>query len=61
MDPLERILLLIIGLIFMGGGGVLTKQGFDDAKNVFETLIFGMLIMTMGFLLCIWTFAGPPD
>ncbi|MBK7746425.1 MAG: hypothetical protein IPP57_28130 [Candidatus Obscuribacter sp.] len=54
-------MLFIIGLIFMGGGGVLTKQGFDDAKNVFETLVFGMLVMTMGFMLCIWTFAGPPD
>lgn len=61
MDFLERILLFIIGLVFMGGGGVLTKQGFEDAKNVFETIVFGMLIITMGLLLCIWTFTGPPD
>lgn len=61
MDLLEKILLFIIGLTFVGGGGVLTKQAFDDAKNVFECIIFGMLVASVGVLLCVWTFTGPPD
>lgn len=61
MDLLEKILLFIIGLTFIGGGGVLTKQAFDDAKNVFECIIFSMLVASVGVLLCVWTFTGPPD
>ena len=61
MDPVEKILLLIIGLVFVGGGGILTKQGFEEAKNVFETIIFGVLIAAVGILLCVWAIGGPPD
>ncbi len=61
MDLLEKILLFIIGLTFVGGGGILTKQAFEDAKNVFACIIFGMLVASVGVLLCVWTFTGPPD
>jgi uncharacterized membrane protein YhhN len=61
MDFLERTLLFTIGAIFLGGGAVFTKQAFEDAKNVFESLIFALVVCAVGLLLIIWTFTGPPS
>jgi len=61
LDFLERTLLLIIGLTFMGGGGVLTRQAFDEAKNVFECIVFGMLVATAGVVFVVWAVGGPPQ
>ena len=58
---LESILMFVIGLVCIGGGGILAKQSFEDAKNVFESLIFSMGIVTLGFLLCLWSIIGPPS
>lgn len=60
MDLTERILMFIIGAVFIGGGGVFTFQAFEDAKNVFESLIFSLLVVATGCCLCMWTFTGPP-
>lgn len=60
MDMIERVLMFIIGAVFIGGGGIFTLQAFEDAKNVFEALIFSILIVAVGCCLCVWTFTGPP-
>ncbi|MDX2106409.1 MAG: hypothetical protein SFY67_08405 [Candidatus Melainabacteria bacterium] len=52
--------MFVIGLVCIGGGGILAKQSFEDAKNVFESLIFSMGIVMLGFLLCLWSIIGPP-
>lgn len=53
--------MFVIGAIFLGGGAVFTRQAFEDAKNVFESLIFALMIVAVGLLLIIWTFTGPPN
>ncbi len=45
----------------MGGGGVLTRQAFDEAKNVFECIVFGMLVATAGVVFVVWAVGGPPQ
>lgn len=61
MDFLERTLMFVIGAVFLGGGAVFTRQAFEDAKNVFESLIFALMVCSVGLLLIIWTFTGPPN
>lgn len=53
--------MFVIGAVFLGGGAVFTRQAFEDAKNVFESLIFALMICSVGLLLIIWTFTGPPN
>jgi len=60
MEPIEQILLFIIGAIFVGGGGVFAYQAFEDAKNIFESLIFSFMIVTSGIFFIIWSIGGPP-
>ena len=60
VEPIEKILLFIIGAIFVGGGGVFTYQAFEDAKNVFESLIFSLMIVAAGMCFIIWAIGGPP-
>jgi amino acid transporter len=52
--------MFIVGLVFVGGGAIFTFQAFEDAKNVFETLIFALMGVAVGLTLCVWTFTGPP-
>ncbi|CAN5312237.1 hypothetical protein BH11CYA1_BH11CYA1_23730 [soil metagenome] len=60
MQPIERILLFILGAIFVGGGGVFTVQAFEDAKNVFESLVFSLMIVAAGMCFIMWSINGPP-
>ena len=57
---IERVMMFIVGAVFIGGGGVFARQAFEDAKNVFETLIFSMAGVAVGLALCVWSFTGPP-
>ena len=59
-DLIQRVLMFIVGLVFVGGGAIFTFQAFEDAKNVFETLIFALMGVAVGLTLCVWTFTGPP-
>jgi len=52
--------MFLVGLVFVGGGAIFTRQAFEDAKNVFETLIFALMGVAVGLTLCVWTFTGPP-
>jgi|LNFM01.2.fsa_nt_gb hypothetical protein len=60
MEPIERILLFILGAIFVGGGGIFTVQSFEDAKNVFEALLFSLMLVAAGLCFVIWSIYGPP-
>ncbi len=57
---LESILMFIIGSVFVYGGGTICKQAFEDAKNVLESTIFGILIVAAGLTLVTWSFTGIP-
>ena len=59
-DLIQRVLTFLVGLVFVGGGAIFTRQAFEDAKNVFETLIFALMGVAVGLTLCVWTFTGPP-
>jgi hypothetical protein len=56
----QRVLMFLVGLVFLGGGTIFTFQAFEDAKNVFETLIFSLMGAAVGLTLIVWTFTGPP-
>ena len=60
LSLLERILMFITGSVFVAGGGIFAVQSFEDAKNVFESLIFTMMGVAVGLALCVWSFTGPP-
>ena len=60
LSLLERILMFITGSVFVAGGGIFAVQSFEDAKNVFESLIFSMMGVSVGLALCVWSFTGPP-
>ena len=53
-------MMFLVGLVFLGGGTIFTFQAFEDAKNVFETLIFSLMGAAVGLTLIVWTFTGPP-
>ncbi|MBX3077325.1 hypothetical protein KF707_13315 [Candidatus Obscuribacterales bacterium] len=52
--------MFVMGAIFVYGGAALTYNAFDDAKNVLESCIFGLGIVTVGMTLMVWAFTGPP-
>jgi hypothetical protein len=56
----ESIIMFVMGAIFAYGGACLTYNAFDDAKNVLESCIFGLGIVTVGMTLMVWAFTGPP-
>ncbi len=56
----ESIIMFVMGAIFVYGGGALTYNAFDDAKNVLESCIFGLGIVAVGTTLMVWAFTGPP-
>lgn len=52
--------MFIVGSVFVFGGSVICRDAFEDAKNVLESTIFGLMIVGVGLALCIWAFTGPP-
>jgi len=65
MDPgfliLERILMFIIGAVFLGGGLIFIKQAVEGAKNMIESALFGLLGFMAGVWLIWWAIAGIPE
>lgn len=52
--------MFVVGVVFVFGGSVICKQAFEDAKNVLESTVFGLGIVAVGLLLCVWSIFGPP-
>ena len=61
LTALDRILLLIVGAIFLGGGLYVIRQAINGAKNLIESSLFGLIGVATGLLLCIWAFFGAPE
>lgn len=59
--PMEHLTTLIVALIFIGGGGVLAKNAFDDDQiNMFQAVLFGLMGVVFGmFLLYVGIFGAP--
>ncbi|MBI4533051.1 MAG: hypothetical protein HY711_03815 [Candidatus Melainabacteria bacterium] len=55
----DRLLMFVIGAIFVGAGGVFVK-GALDAKNLIESALFGLLGVGIGLFLCVIAMIGPP-
>jgi hypothetical protein len=58
---IERILMFIVGSVFLGGGLVFVKQSLDDAKNVVESVLFALMGVATGLWLCFWALFGIPE
>lgn len=58
---MERLLTLAIGIIFLGGGAVLAKRGWEDEKNTIEAVAFGLVGVVFGVFLCWVGILGPPE
>ena len=58
---LARIMMLIVGSVFLGGGLVFVKQAFDDAKNVIESVLFALMGVATGLWLIWWALTGIPE
>ena len=63
-DPLslvlERIMMFLVGFVFLGGGLVFFKQAFESTKNALHTMLFGLMGVATGLWLCIWAIVGIP-
>jgi hypothetical protein len=57
---LERILMVLVGVTFIGGGGLIAKSSLE-AKNLIETALFGLFGVGVGIFLVIAGVFGPPD
>lgn len=58
---MDRFMILLVGAIFVGGGGLLAKAAFDkDLKNVIEAVLFGLMGVAFGLFLCYVAIFGPP-
>lgn len=57
---IENILMFIVGAVFLGGGIIMGKEAFDDAKNFIEAVTFGVLCAALGLALCLWSIFGCP-
>jgi hypothetical protein len=57
---IDRILMLAVGLTFLGGGLWISKSALDS-KNLMETAIFGLMVVATGLFLIVSSIAGPPD
>jgi hypothetical protein len=56
-----RIMMFIVGSVFLGGGLLFVKQSLDDSKNVIESVLFALMGVMTGLLLCFWAVAGIPE
>lgn len=59
MEIAEKCLEFIVGIVFVLGGGFISKNALD-AKNMIETALFGLLGVSAGLFLLICVFCGPP-
>lgn len=58
---MEKAVILVVGLIFVGGGAKLARDGWEDQKNTIETVAFGGLGVVFGVLLILVAIFGTPD
>jgi hypothetical protein len=58
---LERVMMFLVGAVFLGGGLVFVKQAFDDAKNALESMLFALMGVATGVWLCLWAIFGIPE
>ncbi|HEY9773419.1 MAG TPA: hypothetical protein V6C81_06380 [Planktothrix sp.] len=58
---LERVMMFIVGAVFLGGGLIFVKQAFDDSKNVIESVLFALMGVGTGIWLCLWALMGIPE
>ena len=58
---MERLLVIIVGAIFLGGGSVLAKHGWEDDKNTIECVAFGLMGVVFGVFLFWVGIFGPPE
>jgi hypothetical protein len=58
---LERLMMFIVGAVFLGGGLIFVKQAFDDSKNVIESVLFALMGVGAGIWLCLWAIIGIPE
>lgn len=58
---IERIMMFVVGAVFLGGGLVFLKQAFDDSKNPIESALFSLLGVATGIWLCLWAITGIPE
>lgn len=57
---IDNVLMFVVGTVFLGGGIIMAKQAFEDAKNFLEAVTFGVLGAALGLALCIWAIFGCP-
>ncbi|MDR3614596.1 MAG: hypothetical protein P4L53_13635 [Candidatus Obscuribacterales bacterium] len=60
-DILIRIMLVFVGIVCVAGGLIFAKQSLDVAKNIFECVLFALLIFMTGLLMISWGFGGFPE
>ena len=58
---LLRLMMFIVGAVFLGGGLIFVKQAFDDSKNVIESVLFALMGVGTGIWLCLWALFGIPE
>ena len=57
---MDRVLMFVIGAIFVGAGGSFVK-GALDARNLIESALFGLLGVGIGLFLCVVAIVGPSE
>ncbi len=58
---MERIIALVVGVVFVVGGAILAKAAYDkDLENIFEAVLFGLMGVCFGLFLCYVAVFGPP-
>lgn len=57
---MDRILMTLVGLVFVVGGVYLARCGLE-AKNMVESAMFGLMGVTIGLFLIVTAFVGPPN
>lgn len=57
---MDRILMFMVGAIFVIGGAYISKSSLD-AKNFMESAIFGLMGVSVGLFLVIMAVTGPPS
>jgi uncharacterized membrane protein len=58
---LERVMMFIVGAVFLGGGLIFVKQAFDASKDVIKSVLFALLGVGTGIWLCLWALMGIPE
>lgn len=54
-----RLLLFVVGAIFVGAGGRFVKDSME-AKDLIESMLFGLFGVVIGLFLLGIAFVGPP-